>query len=95
MNIINKVIVNTGRGQSINEDSYISVKDMAKFVQEKFNPSGKVVFYMRDDMGYAPTTKLRLATEKLSNLGWKANNDLYAMFSDVISHLREKQNTLG
>lgn len=77
------------------EDSYISVRDMAQFVQEKFNPSGKVVFHLRDDMGYAPTTKLRLATEKLSYLGWKAENDLYAMFSDVISHLKEKQNTLG
>ena len=77
------------------EDSFISVRDMAKFVQEQFNPSGKVVFHLRDDMGYAPTTKLRLATDKLSNLGWKANNDLYAMFSDVISHLKEKQNSLG
>lgn len=77
------------------EDSYISVKNMAKFVQEKFNPSGKVVFHLRDDMGYAPTTKLRLATEKLSNLGWKSDNDLYAMFSDVISHLKEKHNGLG
>ena len=77
------------------EDSYISVRDMAQFVQEKFNPSGRVVFSLRDDMGYAPTTKLRLKTEKLGALGWKANNDLYSMFSDVISHLKEEQNGLG
>ena len=67
------------------EDSYISVYDMAKFVQENFNPSGRVVFRPRDDMGYAPTTKLKLSTEKLRKLGWEAKYSLYDMFESVIS----------
>lgn len=69
------------------EDSYISVRDMAQFVQENFNPSGKVVFHPRNDMGYAPMTKLRLDTQKLRNLGWKSKKDLYEMFRDLIEKL--------
>lgn len=69
-------------------DSYISVRDMAEFVQKNFNPSGKVVFHKRDDMGYAPTTKLKLDTSKLSSLGWEAKKDLYQMFDSIISRLK-------
>jgi len=70
------------------EDSYISVRDMAKFVQDNFNPSGKVVFHLRDDMGYAPTTKLRLSTDKLKGLGWKANYSLKEMYEKLINFIR-------
>lgn len=71
------------------EDSYISARDMAKFVQNNFNPSGKVVFHLRNDMGYAPTTKLRLNTDKLRELGWEAKHGLHEMFGDLISRMKE------
>lgn len=71
------------------EDSFISVRDMAQFVQEKFNPTGKVVFHLRNDMGYAPTTKLRLDTTKLRELGWEAKKNLFEMFNDLIGKLYE------
>lgn len=74
------------------EDSYISVRDMAQFVQENFNPVGKVVIHKRDDMGYAPTTKLKLDTAKLRGIGWEAKNSLYNMFGDLISVLRKTDN---
>ena len=70
-------------------DSYISVKEMAQFVQRNFNPSGKVVFHLRDDMGYAPTTKLKLSTDKLKNLGWEAKRGLYEMFEALINRIKE------
>lgn len=70
------------------EDSYISVRDMAQFVQENFNQSGKVVFHLRNDMGYAPTTKIKLSTEKLRNLGWEAKYGLYEMFDSLIRKLK-------
>lgn len=75
------------------EDSYISVRDMAQFVQENFNPTGKVVFHLRDDMGYAPITKLRLDTQKLRNLGWRCEKDLYEMFRDLIEKLSDRYAT--
>lgn len=70
------------------EDSYISVRDMAQFVQENFNPTGMVVFHLRDDMGYAPTTKLRLSTKKLEGLGWEAKYGLYGMFEGVVKRIK-------
>ena len=73
------------------EDSYISVRDMAHFVQDNFNPSGKVTFRQRDDMGYAPTTKLRLSTEKLRGLRWEAKYGLYDMFDHLISRLKSSK----
>lgn len=85
-----RVLYNGKAGEAYNaarEDSYISVRDMAQFVQDNFNPSGKVVFHLREDMGYAPTTKLRLSTEKLRSLGWEAKFGLYEMFENVISKL--------
>ena len=69
-------------------DSYISVRKMAQFVQDNFNPSGKTVFHLRDDMGYAPTTKIKMSTEKLRDLGWEAKYSLYDMFRDLISVLK-------
>lgn len=91
INAILCVLYNGEVGEVYNaarEDSYISIKDMAQFVQDSFNPSGKVVFCLRDDMGYAPMTKLKLNTEKLRNLGWEAKYGLYEMFRDVILHLK-------
>lgn len=72
-------------------DSYISVKEMAQFVQCNFNPSGKVVFHLRNDMGYAPTTKLKLSTDKLKNLGWEAKCGLYEMFEALINRIKKTQ----
>lgn len=92
------VLYNGESGEVYNaarEDSYISVQDMAQFVQENFNPSGKVVFHLRDDMGYAPITKLRLDTQKLRNLGWRSKKDLYEMFRDLIEKLSDRYATKG
>lgn len=72
------------------EDSYISVREMAIFIQENFNPHGKVVIKYRDDMGYAPTTKLKLSTGKLKKLGWEANYNLYEMFEALIKRIKDK-----
>lgn len=72
-----------------NEDTYISVKDMAEFVQKNFNPEHKVVIQKRDDMGYAPVTKLRLSTQKLRDLGWSPRYGLYEMYESLIKELKK------
>jgi len=70
-----------------NEDTYITIRDMAEFVQKNFNPNHKVVIQKRNDMGYAPTTKIRLDTRKLQALGWNAKYSLYEMYRDLITNL--------
>lgn len=70
------------------EDSYITIRDLAEFIQNSFNTNGRVVFDPRDDMGYAPVTKLKLSTRKLESLGWSPHYDLYDMFNSLILRLR-------
>lgn len=71
-----------------NEDSYISVKDLAVFLKENFNPNINVVVDIREDFGYAPETMLRLSTSKLQRLGWSAQYGLKEMFRRLISSIK-------
>lgn len=71
-----------------NENTYISARDMAEFVRVNFNPSIKVRVELKNDMGYAPVTKLNLSTEKLKGLGWLPRYGLYEMFDRLIKSLR-------
>lgn len=72
-----------------NENTYISARDMAEFVRVNFNPSIKVRVELKNDMGYAPVTKLNLSTEKLKGLGWLPRYGLYEMFDRLIKSLSE------
>lgn len=68
------ILLNGNNGQAYNvanEDSYISAKDLALYIQKKINPNIKVKLEINNEMGYAPETKLRLSTNKLCALGWK------------------------
>ena len=71
-----------------NENTYISARDMAEFVRVNFNPSIKVRVELKNDMGYAPVTKLNLSTEKLKGLGWLPSYGLYEIFDRLIKSLR-------
>lgn len=71
-----------------NEDTYISVKNMAEFVRDNYNPLINVRVKLNDNMGYAPVTKLNLSTSKLRSLGWKPKYDLSGIFFRLIEYLR-------
>ena len=73
-----------------NPQTYISVKDMAQYVRENFNPNIEVVFDLKDDMGYSPFTKQRLSTDRLEELGWKPQFGLKDIFTRLISYLKEE-----
>jgi nucleoside-diphosphate-sugar epimerase len=73
-----------------NKTTYISIVDMAKFLVESFNSDCKVVVNKREDMGYAPTTLLKLDTSKIESLGWKTTYDLLDMFSQLIKYYKTK-----
>ena len=72
-----------------NETTYISIKDMASFLAETFNPRVKVVVELKENMGYSPTTKLRLSTDKVRQLGWTPQYDLQKMFHRLIESLKQ------
>lgn len=71
-----------------NQDSYISIKDMALFLKKNFNPLVDVIVEEHPEMGYAPVTKLNLSSEKLMDLGWKPQYDLYQMFEHLIEAMK-------
>ena len=71
-----------------NEDTYISAKDLAHFIQDNYNPSGSVVYKLRKDLGYAPTTRIKLDTSKLRSLGWRPKYGLSDMFGGLIEQLK-------
>lgn len=77
-----------------NEESYISIIDMAKFLCREFNPNIQPVIELKEGMGYSPMTKLRLSCEKVHELGWKPRHDLRTMFDRLIlsmNHTLEKE----
>lgn len=78
---------NNGEAYNIaNEDTYISVREMANFLRNYFAPSIKVKFELNENLGYAPLTKLRLSANKLKCLGWKPHFQLYDIFARLIAY---------
>lgn len=81
-----------------NTDTYISIANMANFVCQNFgNKKNKVVFNIQNSqvkLGYAPTMKISLNTEKIQKLGWSAKTNLYEMFKKTIESLKLKYKAL-
>lgn len=71
-----------------NQDTYISIREMAEFLCVNFNPNVKVSVEEHPEMGYAPVTKLNLSAEKLMALGWRPRYDLKEMFSRLIDGMK-------
>lgn len=73
-----------------NQDTYISIYDMAKFLIDTFNPKCNVIIELHPEMGYAPVTRLRLSAEKLMKLGWTPKVDLKEMFNRLIESMKSQ-----
>ena len=71
-----------------NENTYISARGMAEYVQKNFNPSISVRVEPGDNFGYAPPTKLRLSSEKLRSLGWTPQYGLMEIFENLTEYLK-------
>lgn len=81
---------NKGEAYNVaNSKTYISIRELAEFLRDNFNPNVRVILEEHPEMGYAPVTKLHLSTEKLESLGWKPQYNLKDMFSRLIDYLKE------
>lgn len=67
-----------------NKESYISIRDMAQMVRDRFNPNISVKIVLKENQGYAPVTKLKLDTRKIETLGWSPKVSLVDMFDHLI-----------
>ncbi|MBF0777813.1 NAD-dependent epimerase/dehydratase family protein [Streptococcus cuniculi] len=74
-----------------NENTLISIKDMAELVASlDASAAINVVVDLQDiqKFGYNPEVKLKLLTKKLADLGWKPTVDLPTMFAGVIESMK-------
>lgn len=75
-----------------NKDTGISICDMAHMVADDIaDKKIKVVFDTADDiakLGYGPTIKISLNTDKIEQLGWKAEVGLKDAFERMIQSMR-------
>ena len=67
-----------------NEQTYISVKDMAYQVLARFSKDNLVVCECKPDAKYPPTTRIRMDVSKLKELGWIPSYGLLDMFDRLI-----------
>ena len=78
-----------------NEDTYISIYEMAHMVASKFGEGIKVIVENNEDVekiGYAPTLNMDLDTSKLKALGWSAQTDLETAFLNTIEFMKQNKN---
>lgn len=71
-----------------NDETYISINDMAKLVKDNFNPDIKIIHDYDPNSGYAPDTLLKLSSAKLQALGWKPKYSLVEMYKRLIDYLK-------
>lgn len=75
-----------------NKDTGISICDMAHMIADDIaDKKIKVVFDIADDiakLGYGPTIKISLNTDKIEQLGWKAEVGLKDAFERMIQSMR-------
>jgi len=84
-----------GKGQVYNvanQDSYISIIDLAKLLRDSFNPAINIRIEPDPNMSYAPPTRLHLSSKKLMSLGWKPKYDLIEMFERFIQYYKYEIN---
>ena len=71
-----------------NDETYISIKEMAEMICREFRPQLKVKHVEEcEDRGYAPVTKTRMTSAKLEKLGWKPRLSLRDMYDRLIKSL--------
>ncbi|MBQ7718416.1 MAG: NAD(P)-dependent oxidoreductase [Clostridia bacterium] len=74
----------------VNEETAITIADMAKMVAKEFSGGrSEVVFDIPEGntFGYAPETKMRLSSKKLNSLGWSAKYNLKEMYERMLPDL--------
>ena len=72
-----------------NEKTYISIKNLAIFLIENFNPNIHVDIQKKELGYYPPESKINLDTTKLKSLGWLPLYNLKEMFQRLIKSLSE------
>jgi dTDP-glucose 4,6-dehydratase len=80
---------NAGAYNLANKNTAVSISDTAKMIANTIgNNSIEVLFKLDEHTGYAPDLYLKLNTDKIESLGWKAEIDLEESYRRMIQSLR-------
>lgn len=74
----------------VNEENTMTIRQMAELVVKQIaDDKIKIVFDIPTDncYGYAASTGLRLSSQKLEGLGWKAQDDLVGMYRAILQNV--------
>ena len=89
------LLIKGEKGQAynvVNEDNHMTISQMAHMVAEDIAENKiKVIYDIPDDinsMGYAADTKMHLSSDKMNNLGWKAEVELKDMYLSLIEFIK-------
>ncbi len=86
------LLINGKAGEAYNvanEDTYISIAGMARFLCREFKPDIQPRIELQEGQGYSPTTHQRLSTQKLRQLGWTPRYNLREMYDRLILSMKE------
>lgn len=87
------VLIQGGDGEiytAANEDTYCSVREMAKLVADKYGIEVVVEEQDNPSAGYADELYMDLDTTKLRNLGWRPQGRLIDIYDKMICDLRSR-----
>lgn len=90
LDALNAILTILLRGESAeaynvaNESTYISARQMAEYLRDNFAPAIQVRVEADETQGYAPESRLRLSSSKLSKLGWQPKYELKMIFEHLI-----------
>lgn len=72
-----------------NEETYCSILEMANLISNKYNINVKFeIEENKNKYGYAPTLFMKLNSNKIKRLGWKAKVGLSEMYNNMIEYLK-------
>ena len=72
-----------------NDNTYISINDMAQLVRDHFAKDIKIIHDFDPNSCYAPDTLLHLSSAKLQALGWQPKYNLLQMYERLYLSLKE------
>ena len=78
-----------GKEEMSNEETYCSILEMANLISNKYNINVKFeIEENKNKYGYAPTLFMKLNSNKIKRLGWKAKVGLSEMYNNMIEYLK-------
>lgn len=69
------------------EESFVSARQLAEVIRDCLNPEISVRVELKDNMGYAPLSRINLSTQALRELGWTPKYNLKSLIINLAEYL--------